>query len=129
MLKKATTLFVAVFLLISICGCVAILAGAAGGAGTSVWLSGKLSREVNATFDKSIKATKSALHSLKLQITKETRNKDIAQVMGKYSDGRTIWIDIRPITQESSKIDIRVGAVNSDKEAADTILKRILRYL
>lgn len=110
-------------------GCVFLLAGAAGGAGTALWLSGKLSQEVNAPFERTIKAAKSALKSLRLQIDKETLAEDVAQIMAKYSDGRTIWIDIHRVTEASSKIEVRVGAVSQDKEAADKILKKIMRYL
>jgi hypothetical protein len=49
--------------------------------------------------------------------------------MSKYSDGKTIWIDIHRITEASSKIEVRVGAVSGNKEAADKILKKIIRYL
>lgn len=129
MTKNLTLLFISVFLLISTYGCVALLAGTAGGAGTAVWLSGKLSQEVKAPLDRSIVAAKSALKSLKLEVTKQTVKKNVAQVMSKYTDGKTIWIDIRRLTSSTSKIDVRVGAVNGDKEAADKILDRIKVYL
>ena len=129
MVKRLFVLVVAGLFLINMSGCVALLAGAAGGAGTATWLSGKLTQEVNASFDKTIKAAKSALKSLKLGVTKETTEKNVAQIMSKYTDGKTIWIDIRPITASSSKVEVRVGAVSADKEAADKILKKILRYL
>ncbi|MCX5703526.1 MAG: DUF3568 family protein [Candidatus Omnitrophica bacterium] len=54
---------------------------------------------------------------------------NVAQIMSKYTDGKTIWIDVRRVTESSSEIRVRVGAVKGDKEAADKILKRILRYL
>lgn len=129
MLKKTLVLIFTGLLLINIYGCVALLAGAAGGAGTAVWLSEKLSQEVNSPFERTIKATKSALSSLRLAVTKETREQNVAQIMSKYTDGKTIWIDIRKITDSSSKVEVRVGAVKGDKEAADKILKRIMRYL
>ncbi|MFH0941163.1 MAG: DUF3568 family protein [Candidatus Omnitrophota bacterium] len=129
MIRKIGILFFSGLFLLNICGCVAVIAGAAGGAGTSVWLSGKLSQEVNASFDKTLKATRSALKSMKLEVSRETVEKDIAQVMSKYTDGKTIWIDIRPITETSSKVDVRVGAVNGDEEASADILKRIQKYL
>jgi hypothetical protein len=129
MIKKIAVFILAGFVLINIYGCFALLAGAAGGAGTAVWLSEKLSQEVNYPFEKSIKATKSALQSLKLAVTKETTEENFAQIMSKYTDGKTIWIDIRRITESSSKIEIRVGAVKGNKEATDKILKRIIRYL
>jgi hypothetical protein len=49
--------------------------------------------------------------------------------MSKYTDGKTIWIDVRRISDRSSKVEVRVGAVEGDKEAADKIIKRIQRYL
>jgi len=99
MLKKAAIIAVLVFLSANIYGCVPLLAGAAGGVGTATWLSGKLSQEFEAPFDRTLKAVESALKSLKLEITEKTVKKDVAQVMSKYTDGRTIWIDIRPISR------------------------------
>jgi len=127
---KQIAVFIALGLLLAnIYGCVALLAGAAGGIGTAAWLSEKMSQEVNAPFERTIKATESALKSLRLKVSKETVEQDVAQIMSKYTDGKTIWIDIRRITEASSKIEVRVGGVKSDKEAADKILKKILRYL
>jgi len=129
MLNKIFVFLVAGFILVNICGCVALFAGAAGGAGTAAWLSGKLSEEVHYPFDRTVKAVKDALASLRLPLTKETIEADVAQIMSKYSDGKTIWVDIRKIADNSSKIEVRVGGVTPDKEAADKILKRIKRYL
>lgn len=129
MAKKILVFISTGLLLINIYGCLALLAGAAGGAGTAAWLSEKLSQEVNVPFEQTIKATKSALKSLRLAVTKETIEQNVAQIMSKYTDGKTIWIDVRRVTESSSQIQVRVGAVKGDKEAADKILKRILRYL
>jgi hypothetical protein len=128
MIKKATLLFLSALLSLNLCGCVALLAGAAGGAGTAGWLSGKLSEEVNVPFDKALKATVSGLKSLKLEITKQTVKEDVAQVMGKYKDARTIWIDIRPVTASVSRIDVRVG-ITGDEEASREILAKIKKHL
>ncbi|MCX5703525.1 MAG: DUF3568 family protein [Candidatus Omnitrophica bacterium] len=46
MAKKILVFIFTSLLLINIYGCLALLAGAAGGAGTAVWLSEKLSQEV-----------------------------------------------------------------------------------
>jgi len=128
MFKKVVTLIFSVLLLVNICGCVALLAGAAAGVGTAAWLSGKLSQEVNASSVRCLKATKSALQSLKLKVTKETVEEKIVQVMSNYTDGKTIWIDIHRISETASRIEIRVGAAG-DKEVARKILDRIIRYL
>ena len=128
MFKKAITLILLVLFLVNLYGCVALLAGAAGGAGTATWLTRKITQEVNAPIDKALEASKTALNSLKLDITKETVKDEIAQLIGKYSDGRTIWVDIHRLTQATSRIDVRVGAWG-DKEAAREILDKIIRYL
>lgn len=129
MFRKLTAIAIVAFFVVSLCGCVAVVAGTAGGVGTATWLSGKLSKDVNGSYEETVKATESALKSMRLNITKKTAEEKITQIMSKYTDGKTIWIDIRPITESSSKVDVRVGAVNGDKNAADKILKRIERYL
>ena len=129
MIRKISALIFVSLLLINAYGCI-LLAGAAGGAGTAVWLSGKLTQEVNTPFDRTITATESALKSLKLEVTKKTVEQEkVAQIMSKYTDGKTIWIDIRKVTDASSRVDVRVGAIEGDKRAADKILKTIQRYL
>ena len=128
MIRKLIGLVFSFILLMNMCGCIAILAGAAAGTGTAAWLSGKLSQEVNASFEASLKATKSALKSLKLNVTKETAKEDLAQVMSNYADGKTIWIDINRVSKVTSRIEVRVG-VTGDKEAAHKVLDRIRRYL
>ena len=127
--RKILAVLFAILFMLNMSGCVFLLAGAAGGAGTALWLSGKLSQDVKAPFEKTIKATKSALKSLRLKIDKETVTDDTAQIMSKYTDGKTIWIDIHRISETSSNIQVRVGAVEHDKETADKILKKITRYL
>ena len=47
-----------------------LLAGAAGGAGAALWLSDKLSQEVEASFDDSIAAVIKTMAALELDITK-----------------------------------------------------------
>lgn len=112
----------------SLYGCVALVAGVAGGAGTAVWLSGKLTQEVNASFDKTINASKLALKSLKLEITKETRKEDLAQIISKYSDGKTVWIDIHKVGVKTSRIEVRAGVLG-DEVAAQEILNKIRKNL
>jgi len=128
MAKKLVIFVFLLALVANLCGCVALVAGAAGGAGTAVWLSGKLTQEVNAPLDKSVKAVKRALSSLKLKVTKETTKDDVVQFMSKYSDDKTVWIDVHKVSDSVSRIDIRVG-MSGDKVAARKILDKILRYL
>ena len=128
-MKKALLLFTIIIFAFSMCGCFVVIAGTAAGVGTAVWLSDKLTQEFNAPYDRTIDAAEAALRSLKLEITKKTREAEVTQLRGKYSDGKEIWIDIRKITENSTKVEIRVGALSPDKAASEKILKRIKVYL
>jgi hypothetical protein len=128
MMKRWGVGVLSVLLLLNLYGCVALLAGAAGGAGTAAWLSGKLTQEVDASFDRTLTAVKSGLQSMTLKVTKETIKEDAAQVMSNYSDGRTIWVDIHRVTAFATRLEVRVGAAG-DKEAAQKVLNKIMQYL
>lgn len=131
MLKKLLALIFLVSLSLNMCGCAALLVAggaAAGGAGTATWLSGKLVQVVNSPFEQTIQAARSALESLGLGISSEIKKEKIAQIKSSYIDGETIWIDIHRISQSSSRVAVRVGAI-SDKEAAVDILDNIKKFL
>ena len=131
MIKKIGVLFFIGLFSISLCGCVPlVLAGGAiaGGFGTAGWFRGKLTQEVDAPFEKSIQATKSALQALKLEIVKETKKTKVAQIMSEYTDGKPIWVDIRKVSESSSRIEVRVGVV-SNKAAGRRVLDTIKKYL
>jgi len=110
-------------------GCFALFAGAVGGAGTAAWLSGKLTQQVNAPYERTVGAIESALKSFNLVIVKEVKEADITTFRSNYTDGKEIWIDVKRITESSIKVEIRVGGVSSDKEACTKILNRIKEYL
>jgi hypothetical protein len=126
--KKIIVFLTLIGLSLSLCGCVVLLAGAVGGAGTAVWLSGKLTQEFKVPSDRAIRATHSALENLKLPITKETTTSEMTQIISRYSDGKTVWIDIKSTTSAACRVDIRVGATGT-KEAERKILTKISSYL
>jgi hypothetical protein len=131
MFKKMLVLIFLVSLSINICGCAPLLiagGAVAGGAGTAGWISGKLVQELDAPFEKTVQAAKYTLESLNLTITKEIKKVNIAQIKSNYTDGKTIWIDIRKVSQSASRIEVRVGAV-PNKEATYEILDKIKEYL
>jgi hypothetical protein len=128
MFRKIAVFLVSVLFLANIYGCLAVVAGAAGGAGTAMWMSGKLTQEFRASQETCIRAVKVTLNSLKLDVVKETVKFDVAQIISRYYDGRTIWIDIHRITKDSQRIAVRVGATG-DKEAASKIMEKIERIL
>jgi hypothetical protein len=117
------------WLLVNLYGCIPILAGAAGGGGTAVWLSGKLTQTFDASYDNTIEASRQALQDLNLNVTKETRKDEVTQLRSEYTDGKEIWVDVHRVTEGSSKVEVRVGAVSPDKEAANKILDGIRTHL
>lgn len=129
MFKKAILFGFMVLLSLNMCSCAALLVGGAAGAGTAVWLSDKLTQQVNASYERTINAAETALKSLNLEIIKEVKGKHVTQLKSKYTDGKDIWIDVRKITKDSTKVEVRVGAINPDKEAAGRILKTIQNSL
>ena len=129
MFKKIGVFIFSGLLLLNLYGCFAVVAGTAGGAGTAVWLSGKLTQEFNSPYERVIDAAKSALKSLNLEVKKSIKEDKVAQLRSEYTDGKEIWVDIRKITRDSTKVEVRVGAISPDKEAATQILERIQSYL
>ena len=128
MYKRIAVFIIGGIVTLNFYGCALLLAGAVGGAGTAVWLSDKLTQEVNSSLEKSVEAAKSAMNKLDLEIVKETKKDDVAQLISEYSDGKKTWIDIHKITQNSSRIEIRVG-LTGDEEAARKIMDQIMKYL
>ncbi len=129
MWRKAAVLAVSGLLLLNICGCFALFAGAAGGTGTAVWLSGKLTEQFNAPYDRTVNAAESALKSYNFEIAKEAKEENVTTFRSHYTDGKKIWIDVRRTTEASTKVEVRVGGVSSDKKASSEILNRIKAYL
>jgi len=128
MTKKLFIFIFLYLLLINVCGCAVLFVGA-GAAGTATWLSNKLYQDVNTPYDKTLNAAKLALESFKFEIVKETTRPGKAQIISKYSDGKTIWIDINKIFERHTRIEVRVGAVNPDRQAAAEILEKMQKYL
>jgi len=131
--KKIAVFISSLILLANVCGCVALVAGSvAGGAGTAVWLSGKLVQNVDSSLDKVTLATKDYLQSRNLSLTsKETisAGRAVVQIRSREASGERVRVDIHKISEISSCLEVRVGTIISNKEAADKILKGITERL
>lgn len=128
-MRKIILFFTAGMFLLNIYGCVALLVGGAVGAGTAVWLAQKLTQEFHASYEQTVNATEKALESLKLEIMELNKTENVTKFRSQDSSGKAIWIDVIKIAQNSTKVEVRVGAMSPDKESASRILKRIQRYL
>jgi hypothetical protein len=95
---------------------------------TAGWIDGKVAQDVDAPLSKVIQVASLALRALELNITKTDIREDAAQIIGEYIDNKTIWIDLRSISELSTRLEIRVS-VKGNKEASYRILKKIQEYL
>ena len=117
MLKKAFLVILLSTAVVNFSGCLFLAAGAAG-VGTAKWLSDKVTQVVNSPLEKSKKSTKAALMDMNITMYKETYAPDVTQILGKDSQGRQVWVDLRPINADHTRIDVRVGYVNGEKDAS-----------
>ncbi len=125
MFKKVVHSFVLAVCVLGLNGCIFLAAGAAG-AGTAVWLSEKVTQEVNVPRDRVVGSAKNALKNMKMNIYKESKSTEVTQILVKNSDGRQVWVDIRPIDAKNTRVDVRVGYLNGEADARK-ILEQIVK--
>lgn len=120
------TMLVGVSLILA--GC-ALFAGAAAGAGTYAWVSGKLTFTTPHDVARSHEATLAAFKRLEIVVVKDETSELGSKMEGKSkTTGETVTVDLEPQASNVTKIDIRVGFFgNHDKEreVADAIRKHL----
>ena len=127
MIKRCrfVTLFFVFAMTLSGCAeAVLVGVGAAGGAGAVLYAKGKMVEEVDVPFSKAHTAAVAALKDLELPIKKDTEKGLKAKVESQYPDGKFVWVNIRAVTESSSKISVRVG-VFGDKSMSKKIFDAI----
>jgi len=127
MIRRAFFFVSLLFIVLSSSGCFLLLAGAAGGAGTAVWLQSKLTQTVNGPLSQAIQGAKAGLADLKVAVAKETTESEMTQLKGDFA-GQPYWVDIRKVTDRTSKIEVRVG-VPGDEKATRRIVEAIMKHL
>ena len=136
MFKKLTLSLALVFCAVNLNGCVFLLipaaigiAGGIGiGIGTAKWLSDKLVEQVPHPYAKAVQGARDGLKDMKIDIIKEVGTESLTQISCKYSDGRTVWINVAKVSVSVSRIEVRVGVWGGQKEASkilDGILARL----
>jgi len=108
-------------------GCV-LLVGAAGGAGGTVYVMGKLKEDLNAPVPKVKRAAVAGLKDLGLPVLKDKGDQLTASLESEFSDGKHVWIDIEARDESSSQIGIRVGLLG-DEQRSRRVLKAIRQHL
>ena len=108
-------------------GCV-LLAGAAVGAGAAAYHMGKLEQNVDYGVDTVHDATLKALKKLDMYIISDNSLVNGSKIEAETAEGQKVKIDIEPLTEKATKINIRVGLVG-DEERSYMIFNAIKKQL
>ncbi len=108
-------------------GCAVILAGGAG-AGTVAYIKGELQTNLEASLEKSIEATRSAVENLKFIKISEEADKLTGEIIARTSQDEKITIQLNKVTENTTKISIRVGMFG-DQSLSHSLLEEIKKEL
>jgi len=118
-----------VLVVASLCaGCVAFVAGAAGGGTGAVYVLGDLEKDIARPVPVVQRASVSALQELGLPIQSQTGDQLSARIESEFADGKSVRIDIESEQQNRSKLSIRVGVFGNERRSR-RILEAIERHL
>ena len=109
-------------------GCIAMMLGAAMGAGGVAYFMGDLVKNLDHPVKDVHKATLRALKELHILVLDDDVDAHLARFKAKLEDGRDVSIYVKAFTEKASKIKIRVGVVGDELEA-NKILNAIEKKL
>jgi hypothetical protein len=109
-------------------GCAALLVGGAVGAGSVVYIKGQLKEDMAVSVRRVHDATIPALKELGLPIIEDNHDRLSASMKSRTADGSDVWIAVESVTQDSSKITVRVGLIGDERKSRQ-ILDAIHRHL
>ena len=120
MFKKILAFVISGIIVINFSGCLFVAA--------SMRESQKAKQNFNVPYEKALEMVKKALISLDLEFEKAIVKPDIAVVKGKYTNEKTMYIEIFRISDNESEISVRVGTSDAGKIDAQKILEAIRQY-
>ncbi len=109
--------------LVSLTGCVAVVAGAAG-AGTVAYVRGELESTLGAGYERSVEATNLAIQQLQFAKVSERRDALLDTITVRTAGDRKVVIRVNKVADFSSRVRIRVGWFG-DEALSLTILEKI----
>lgn len=125
--RSLTLLLLSCLLSLGAAGCGAVLVGSAVGAGTYVYMDGKVTGTYAATMDDAIRASRAALADLSIPLTAERRDGDEAELRGKLSRD-TVSVDLELVGADLVEISVRVGLAGN-RTASQRIHAAIGKHL
>lgn len=109
-------------------GCVALLAGGAAGGGALVYLNGDLAQTLHKPAPDLYIATMATLKDFHFKVLKDKHDQLTASIESKLSNGKKVWIKIDSVSEDLSKIDVRVGLIG-DRDKSGMILDSVDQHL
>ena len=116
-------LFASAVLALSLTGCVAVVAGAAG-AGTVAYVEGRIDAPLNANYTKSRQAVDLAIKQLEFALINEHHDALTAYFTARTAGDKKISITLMKVTDSTSRVQIRVG-IFGDENLSLTVLNKI----
>ena len=121
MFRQLMRVSLALLVLCSMSGCIALAMGGAAGAAGVMYVKGRVVDKVNAPIERAYGASLAMLDSKKLPVISKQADVAAAHIKSKYADDKEIWIDIEAITSEVCEIKIRVGVTGDQDRSIDLL--------
>lgn len=109
-------------------GCVAAAVGAGAGVAAVKYKQGTLDGKANATVPATQQATVDAMQQLGLPVTSQRGDAATARVESRYSDGRTVSVDLERKGASVTEVAIRVGTWG-DQSRSEQLMGQINREI
>ena len=101
---------------------------AAVGAGTYAYIKGNLSRNYDASMDKTWQAAVQAVEALKLTTESKEHDAFTGMIKGKMADGKGFTINLKRLGENSTEVGVRIGTFG-DRVRSEAIHDKILALL
>lgn len=109
-------------------GCVAVVAGAAVGAGTYAYVKGELTRTYGAPLNKTWDTTIRTLNDLEIKIIKKKKDALKGTIEARRADESSASIEVKWLSETVTEISIRIGTWG-DRDASEAIHDKIAKNL
>jgi hypothetical protein len=109
-------------------GCIAVLVGAAAGAGGYAWVNGVLVKQFDQPVEDLYKATQTGIEELGLVTTEKQGDRLTAFVRAQFSDGNKVKVTINALTELRCEVRVRVG-VFGNQTRSEMVLSKIEKNL
>ncbi len=124
MIKRIFSGSLLVIISMSLCGCVALLAGAGG---TALWQAGKVISEETVSMSRAVSVTEKVFKAKRITLTEKVSKNEVTQLRGKNKADKKIAVDVFNKGPKNVKIEVRIGI--GEETLARELLSEIKRRL